>query len=158
MTGGPLGTMRGPSRGRGPPSGPVGGIRSLVRKYSGEFSVFCKVHLELLRAILRAVRTLLDQWFGATGRAAHDARRPPGSFFYLSLRCRARLGEVSARRVRLGSGSAHFSEKWTFSRIVHTSRKSRNFQESYTPLGEVVRPPSCRIARQVVQKNTTESP
>ena len=38
------------ARGRGPPSGPVGGIRSLIRK--GELSVFCKVLSDLLRQIL----------------------------------------------------------------------------------------------------------
>ena len=32
-------------------SGPVGGIRSLMRKNLGEFSVFCKVRSELLRPI-----------------------------------------------------------------------------------------------------------
>ena len=37
---------------REPPSGPVRGVRSLVRKNLGEVSVFRKVRLELLRPIL----------------------------------------------------------------------------------------------------------
>ena len=52
----------------------------------------------------------------------------------------------------------HFSEKATFARIVHTSRRSRHVQESYALLREVVRPPSSRIAPQIVRNNTTESP
>ena len=50
------GSIEGASKGL--PSGPVGGIRSFIQKNFGEFSVFCKVRLELLRPILDLLDTV----------------------------------------------------------------------------------------------------
>ena len=57
---------------------------------------------------------------------------------------------IYVQNIIIFSNRTHLSEKWKCSRILHTSQTSRNFQESYTLLGESAKSENERFGMNVI--------